>query len=233
MLPSATSPTPNAHARVYAGLKAALMEGDFVPGERLVVRIIAERFQTSPMPVREALQRLVSEEALVEHANRGAIVPEVDSEKISDLVRVRLPIEGTATEWAAATITAAELQHLEDIDARLHRCAETDDNSDFLSLNRAFHFTIYRAARSQLMLPIIERLWLRAGPWLNLVRAGAMIGLDLDHHAEMLDALRRGAGARARRALVADISDAADIMLRSLNAPAVPTALHLASTGPT
>jgi DNA-binding GntR family transcriptional regulator len=49
-----------------------------------------------------------------------------------------------------------------------------------------------------------------------------MIGPDLDHHAEMLDALQRGDGARARRALAADIGDAADVMLRSLNAPAVP-----------
>jgi DNA-binding GntR family transcriptional regulator len=213
---------PTAHGRVYTGLKAALMEGDFLPGERLVVRVIAERFQTSPMPVREALHRLVSEEALIEHTNRGVIVPEVDGAMISDLVRVRSAIEGAAAEWAASTITATELENLNTINGRMHRCAETGDSTDFLSLNRDFHFAIYRAARSQLVLPIIERLWLRVGPWLNLIRAGAMIGPDLDHHAEMLDALQRGDGARARRALAADIGDAADVMLRSLNAPAVP-----------
>ena len=229
MIDGSNSPAATAHSRVYAGLKAALMKGDFLPGERLVVRIIAEQFETSPMPVREALHRLISEEALINHANRGVIVPAVDGAMISDLVRVRSSIEGSATEWAASTITGAELTSLEDIDRRMHRSAEMGDTSDFLSLNRDFHFGIYRAARSKLILPIIERLWLRAGPWLNLIRKGATIGLDLDHHAELLDALRRSDGARARRALVADIGDAADVMLRSLNAPATPARPRRAS----
>ncbi len=207
---------PTAHGRVYSGLKTALMKGEFLPGERLVVRVLAERFKTSPMPVREALHRLVSEEALVDHANRGVIVPEVDGAVIADIVRIRSTIEGAATEWAASTIGDTELAHLEEINRKMQACAESGNSSDFLSLNRDFHFSIYRAAGSPLMLPIIERLWLRAGPWLNLIREGATIGLDLNHHAEMLDALRRDDGSRARRAVVADIGDAADVILRSI-----------------
>ncbi|HEV7275891.1 MAG TPA: GntR family transcriptional regulator [Devosiaceae bacterium] len=217
-----TSTSVSAHGRVYRGLKEALMSGQFQPGERLVVRVLAERFRTSPMPVREALHRLVSEEAVVDVANRGVIVPEVTTETISDLVRVRSSVEGAATEWAAATIGAAELAGLQEINDRMKEVAETGHTAEYLSLNRDFHFTIYRASRSQLIQPIIERLWLRAGPWLNLIREGATLGLGLDHHDEMLDALSRGDGVRARRALVADIADAADVMLRSVRAAPAP-----------
>ena len=73
-------PLPSAPGRVYAGLKSGLMTGKYHPGERLVVRILAEHFATSPMPVREALHRLVSEEALVELSHRGVAVPEVSAE---------------------------------------------------------------------------------------------------------------------------------------------------------
>jgi DNA-binding GntR family transcriptional regulator len=212
------------HARVYAELRQGLMNGDFEPGQRLVVRKIAERFETSAMPVREALRRLVSEEALFDHPNRGVIVPEASVEVIADIVRVRCMVEGSATEWAASTITLAELEAIDDINERMKACTTVDGSEKYLAFNRQFHFGIYRAARSATTQQIIERLWLRAGPWLNIMRGEATLGLGLDYHAEILAALRAGDGPKARRALVADISDAADIMLRAASAqpPAAP-----------
>lgn len=208
-----------AHSRVYAGLKSALMNGDFVPGQRLVVRQLAERFETSSMPVREALRQLVSEAALVDHPNRGVIVPDATVEVIGDLVRVRCSIEGAATEWAAQTISPEELQTLVRLNEGMNRCTSEGEAEDYLAFNREFHFAIYKASRSLVLQPIIERLWLRAGPWLNIMRDEATLGLGLDHHSEIIEALQKGEGARARRALVADITDAGDIMLRAASAP--------------
>lgn len=204
-----------AHARVYAELRRGLMNGDFMPGQRLVVRKIAERFETSPMPVREALRRLVSDDALFDHPNRGVIVPEASVEVIADIVRARCVVEGSAAEWAASTITASELEAIEMINERMRACTTVDGAEQYLAFNRQFHFSVYRAARSAVTQQIIERLWLRAGPWLNIMRGEATLGLGLDHHAEILAALRSGNGGRSRRAVVADISDAADIMLRA------------------
>jgi DNA-binding GntR family transcriptional regulator len=207
------------HAHIYAALRQALMNGDLVPGQRLVVRSLAERFETSPMPVREALRRLVSDEALYDHPNRGVIVPEATVETIADLVRVRCSIEGSAAEWAASTIAPHELEAIEHLNEAMRECALSGHAGDYLALNRQFHFGVYKAARSQMLQPIIERLWLRAGPWLNIMRDETTLGLGLDHHAEILDGLRRADGPRTRRALVADISDAADIMLRAAAGP--------------
>lgn len=207
------------HRRVYAGLKAALMNGDFLPGQRLVVRELSERFETSAMPVREALRQFVGDEALFDHPHRGVIVPDATIDVIADVVRVRCMMEGSATEWAASTITSGELDAIEALNSEMSRCTTEGDAANYLALNREFHFSIYRSARSQVVQPMIERLWLRAGPWLNIMRQGATLGMGLDHHAEILHALRRGDGVRARRALVADISDAADIMMRAATTP--------------
>lgn len=212
-------PHGTTHSHIYGQLRGALMNGDFVPGQRLIVRDLAERFNTSPMPVREALRRLVSEEALFDHPNRGVLVPEATVEVIVDLVRVRCSIEGSAAEWAATTIRAEEIAEAESINARMQAIAKRPGgHDDYLALNRQFHFLIYRASRSPVLLPIIERLWLRAGPWLNIMRQGATLGMGLDHHAEVLAALHKGDGPAARRGIVADLSDAADIMLRAANA---------------
>ncbi|MEQ1942645.1 GntR family transcriptional regulator [Mesorhizobium sp. VNQ89] len=206
-----------AHVRVHAGLKEALMNGDFLPGQRLVVRQIAEKFQTSAMPVREAFRQLVSDEALFDHPNRGVIVPEATVARISDLVRVRCNVEGTAAEWAATTISEAEIDQLVRLNERMHECVTENVMVDYLTFNRRFHFSVYRAARSPVLEQIIEKLWLRAGPFLNVVRPAYVSGLV--HHDEIIDALRRADGQAARRALVADLTEAADIVLRAAASP--------------
>jgi DNA-binding GntR family transcriptional regulator len=205
-----------AHAAIYAELKAALMNGDLKPGDRVVVRELSERFATSAMPVREALRQLVNDEALIDHPNRGVSVPDVDAAAVADLFRIRCAIEGSAAEWAASTISPDERRQIHDINAAMKVCVQTGRVMDYLALNRRFHFAIYRAARSQGLLPIIERLWLRAGPLLNVMRQEATIRQGLDHHTEILEALDIGDGARARRAVIADISDAGDIIQRAV-----------------
>lgn len=210
-----------AHNLIYQQLKEALMNGDFLPGQRLIVRELAERFSTSPMPVRQALQRLTSENALIDLLHRGVLVPEANVEAISDLVRVRCMIEGAAAEWAATTVTTAEIEELARINAAMLQAAKKQGGAkNYLALNRRFHFLIYGASRSPALVATIERFWLRAGPWLNIMRQGAMIGLGLDHHAAVIEGLKKGDGLMARRAIAADISDAADIMMRAATAPA-------------
>lgn len=213
-----------AHVRVHAGLTEALMNGDFLPGQRLVVRQIAEKFRTSAMPVREAFRQLVSDEALFDHPNRGVIVPEATVARISDLVRVRCNVEGTAAEWAATTISEPEIDELERLNARLRQCVTGEAMGDYLAINRRFHFSVYRASRSPVLQQIIEKLWLRAGPFLNIVRMDTAYLSGLVHHDEIIDALRRADGQAARRAVVADLSEAADIILR---AAASPTGIQL------
>lgn len=205
-----------AHAIIYAELKSALMNGDFQPGDRLIVRELSERFATSAMPVREALRKLVNDEALFDHPNRGVTVPAADVASVADLFRVRCAIEGQAAEWAAATISATELDTIHRINDAMKACVQTHEVSQYLALNRQFHFTIYRASRSKVLVPIIERLWLRAGPLLNIMRQEATIQQGLDHHTDILDAISKGQGPQSRRAMAADIADASDILQRAV-----------------
>lgn len=190
------------------------MNGRFLPGERLVVRDLAERFDTSAMPVREALRRLVSEDALIDVPNRGVVVPPITVEAVTDLVRIRCMIEGGVAEWAAASITGNELGAVTALNERMRAGIEQGLTDEFLSLNREFHFGIYRAGRSPALMQIIERLWLRAGPWLNVMRQDSTIRFGFGHHESILSALRAGDGSRARWALALDIADAGEVIVR-------------------
>jgi DNA-binding GntR family transcriptional regulator len=201
---------------VYRALREALMRGDVRPGERMVVKRLSEEYGAGALPVRHALQRLVGEGALSDEPYRGARVPIRSVDELLDLRRVRCAIEGQAAAWAAQSVTGEDLHRLHGLQAHMNVATETSQSEYYLDWNYQFHFTVYRAARSPLLIPMIERLWLRAGPYLNAMRTELTLGVGLDTHEMMLDALARGDSGAARHAIETEISEAAAFMVRAL-----------------
>ena len=85
------------HDRVYAELRRSLIHGVFDAGQVLRIVDLAETLQTSTMPVREALARLVSEQALEALPSRSVRVPLITLERLDDLARARRLVEGQLT----------------------------------------------------------------------------------------------------------------------------------------
>ena len=86
-----------------------------------------------------------------------------------------------------------------------------------LRLNRDFHFGAYRMSGRPELLAIIESLWTRTGPYLNLLYGRARPGaIERHEHDDMIAALRGRDGAGAERALAQDLIPNAQIVLESL-----------------
>ena len=206
-----------AYERAYHSLKRAIMSGDMMPGERLVVAELARRYGTSSMPIRQALHRLVAERALDERPNRGVEVPKLDVAGLMDLRRVRCAVEGQAAQWAAQTITAAELARLRQIQHRMRVRSSTWRRPRIIWRSMSTSTSPPTVPRGRpCSIPLIESLWLRVGPYLNTMRTETTLGLGLDQHDEVLAALERGDGAAARAAVERELSEAAEIMARAL-----------------
>ena len=198
-----------AQRQVYDMLRRALMSGQFRPGEGISIRKLARTCNTSMTPVREALRRLEIEGGLEEGANRVLSVPECDHAGLHELYTVRLSLEGLATENAAELITAPELQTVERACHAMADATEAFDTATYLENNWRFHASIYAAARSRLMVELIEGLWLRAGPMIRLVPGPAHFEHSMHSHWAALQALYRKDGKAARAAIEADLRDAA------------------------
>ncbi len=205
-----------AHDQIYLELRDGLMSGRFRPGQQLKLRPLAKAFGTSPLPVRDALGRLVAEKALTVSPSRTTEVPTLTREGFEDLSRVRRLIEGDAAAAAVERITAAERRELDRLNALMKKQFEDGDQTSYLAGNRAFHFTVYRASRSSVACEIIEGLWLRAGPALTLLSGfGQKITstMALVHHADLMRAFETGDAEAARAAIQADIHDASTCIL--------------------
>lgn len=203
----------NLRELVYDQLRDAFMSGYFAPGDYLNLRDLAQRFQTSITPVREAVRRLVAEGALVDAPARALRVPPLRRSRLVDLKRARLGVESMVTELA---VTNATEQDLDVLEAILDSAAAKRPKRpiDELNANRQFHFTLYRLGNSPTLLRFVESLWLQYGPFLNLIH----YTIDTDIRGSHTDHRRIVAAARTRdveatrRALVADISRSFDIL---------------------
>lgn len=202
---------------VYQQLKQALMSGRIAPGSTMTIRSLAASFGISPMPVREALRRLVAEHVLVLMPNRSVSLPVITRERFREITRIRTSLEGLAAEEAAAVISPEDIKLM----ARLNEEMESEhaaESAEYLVKNREFHFCLYRNCRMPTLLMIIESLWLQIGPLLTIQQlkyAGAGISVQT-HHRRALKALRKRDVKETRDAIVSDIEDAAKIIAASL-----------------
>jgi len=198
---------------VYVQLKEAFMIGAFAPGDTLNLRDLADRFETSMTPVREAVRRLVAEGALVDAPGRTLRVPGLDRSRLTDLKRARIALETMVTELAVQQIEPGEIEALEAI-LREAESADTKSPNDELKCNRVFHFTLYRISRSPTLLTFIESLWLQYGPFLNFLHTTIDRNIDGSHrdHHRIVQAARRGDTETAKEALTTDISRSFEIL---------------------
>lgn len=204
--------------RVHAELRDLLMGGDLAPGQKMSLRSVAETLGVSIMPVREAVARLVADQSLEVLPNRAVRVPLMTRARFRELTAVRLAVEGFAAEEAARSRTEADIAAMRRFEEAFQAEARSarPRAARAVRTNKELHFAVYRAAGLPTLVGIIEGLWLKIGPVLNLdlklsperLRTGGAA----EHHRRLVAAVEAGDAAAARDALIADIKGAASFI---------------------
>ncbi|MEP3279432.1 MAG: GntR family transcriptional regulator [Stappiaceae bacterium] len=188
---------------VYFALRDAFTRGEFAPGDSVSLRGLADQLGTSMTPVREAVRRLVAEGALIDTPSRTLMVPAFDARRMEDLKKARLALEALVLDQTMDRISEETITALETI---LSSPGSTGQKPD-LQKNYEFHFTLYRSSDSDVLLPLIEALWLQYGAYLNLVIHHENV-MEIEEHAfhlKIIEALRSNDRAAAHAALAKDI----------------------------
>lgn len=135
-------------------LRDQIVDGERLPGERLVERDLAAELGMSRLPVREALKDLASEGLVTPRPRSWAVVREFTSDDVRDLIEVRSAFEVLALEMAAARATPQGIAELRGI-VRAER--DASDRGDAVGARRAgvaFHATVDRLSGNRLLLEI-------------------------------------------------------------------------------
>ncbi|KAA9028575.1 GntR family transcriptional regulator [Niallia endozanthoxylica] len=176
---------PTLAQEVYSRLRENIMNGDFSPGEKISIRKIAERYAVSTMPVREALNKLQSE-GFVHFERRSIYVSQLSSKDLIEIFKIRMNLEEMAMEWSYPNIGENELIELTKL------VKEMDDKIDspieWNVLNKQFHTKIYSYSHSKPMLEILNAVWGRVEPYMNIYAASAYhLSLSQKEHGQMIE----------------------------------------------
>jgi len=196
----------------YSMILAAIDDGIYRPGDRLVESELAERFGVSRTPIREALQRLETQ-SLLTRDGRSLIVASLDHNQLAELYVVRAELEALAARLAAKHATPEEVRVLRGMVVEDRRLV---NNPAALSrANKRFHKLIHLASHNRFLvqqLDLVHRsMALLATTSLEAEGRGPAA---LDEHDAIVEAIARGDGGAADQALRDHISRAFETRLK-------------------
>jgi DNA-binding GntR family transcriptional regulator len=195
------------------------VDGRYAPGQRLIEQRLAEEFELSRTPLREALRLLQSEGLVDIEANRGARVRPLTIAGVVDLYELRSRLEAYAAERAAQFASPDVMQRLDHAVETFDHVA-TDATPDLVATSRAnslFHSTIVEAANHARLANMLARtvdhpLVFQAFATFDAQRFAA----SALFHRLIRDAIAAGDGRRAGALLEEHVLQGRDALLRRL-----------------
>jgi DNA-binding GntR family transcriptional regulator len=168
-------------------LRTAILSGTFRPNEKLNQADLAERFNVSRIPTREALRTLEAEGLVKFYPRRGAVVATMSPEEIEEVYEIRILLEINAAQRALKRMKDSELHEIREIQKRMTETAELDR---WVGLNDLFHQAIYKPSGWTRLVSVIEMLRNLTTPYVRMYVSDQFDRHAADiEHAEIVAAL--------------------------------------------
>ncbi|WP_021597377.1 MULTISPECIES: GntR family transcriptional regulator [Actinomadura] len=175
---------------VVAGIREAILSGEFVPNQRLIEADLSERFAASRAGVRAALVELANEGLIERVQNRGARVRAVSLEEAVEISEVRMVIEGLCAAKAAERATPADVAALQEIGEAMRTAVASGDVLGYSRLNERLHSRVREVSGQATASEVLERL--RAQNVRHQFRLAMHPGrpqVSLPQHLDIIDAI--------------------------------------------
>lgn len=210
---------PSKSAEIVEILQRRILTGEIPVGSWLRHEALAEEFETSRTPVREALHILNAQGTVTIVRNRGARVNGHSSRDIRDLGEVRAELEGFAAELAAERINDEQLEQLyaawrsfkealKDFVERPTQERDAEAGTRWVDANDEFHNVIVEASGNRQLIETIadiHRRYPKNTSYVAYAGNSRLLEKNLDEHDEIADAIARHDGATARRLMTAHL----------------------------
>ncbi|PPJ29470.1 GntR family transcriptional regulator [Nocardia nova] len=192
-------------------LRAAIVRGTLAPGTQLVEADLAAQFDVSRGPVREAMQRLVSEGLLHSVRHRGIFVIELSLADVVDIYRARTAIEGGALDLILDGRREIAYEALQSSVAEMHACAERGDATGVTDADHEFHQALVTSADSPRLVRAARTLLIETRMCLGALQTTYTdLGEQVREHVALREAIAAGPPRDVHELLVGHMRDAVD-----------------------
>jgi DNA-binding GntR family transcriptional regulator len=195
---AATAPQPEvprtelSSTWIYQELRRRIILGDFPPGARLRERELAEEFDVSRIPLREAIPQLEAEGFVTTLPRRGAVVTTLTMRDVDELFEVRLGVEVYANRLAAERVAAgADTSELRAVLERCDEAVSTGDTDRISESNTALHEAIISLSGNTLLQGMLRAAAGRQR-WIYRMTGGTDVRVRSDEHHRLCEAILAG-----------------------------------------
>lgn len=207
----------SAKQRVYETVKDWIIEGQFKPGEKVSDIEIAEYFNISRTPVREALQLLESQKLVKSFPGKATIVTDLVTDNIEKWYQPMAMLQQLAITLAVDKITPADLSRLKRLSDLFKERAKTQENPmPILKADKEFHSCILEAAGNEYIEDFCDVLWIH----IQRLEYGHFrdnsMEESVEDHENIIQALERKDG-YAASVLMKEHWDRTALLIRELN----------------
>ncbi|WP_024803951.1 GntR family transcriptional regulator [Nocardia sp. BMG51109] len=174
---------------ILGELRRVILDGAVPPGTAIPVREVAELFDVSHIPVREALKILLGEGLVAHEQHSGYTVARLTATELREMYLVRQALEEASLAAAVCCATPSDRALLVETHAALEQAIRDDDPVAYHRRSRRFHLALTRPSRMFRLLHLLESAWNVTEPVQSMVHVSRTdrVRLHTDH-ALMLDA---------------------------------------------
>jgi DNA-binding GntR family transcriptional regulator len=193
--------------RVRRQIADQIISGALRPGQELDEKKLAEAFNVSRTPVREALRQLAAASLVEWRPHQSAVVAKITPSKMVEMFEVMAELEGFCGRLAARRMTASEHANLISIHRKFRPYVQARDREGYHALNKTFHEAIYAGSHNQYLRAQASALYVRLAPYraYQLKRPDAL-RLASEEHQAIIDAIVAGDGDAAFALLTDHVS---------------------------
>jgi DNA-binding GntR family transcriptional regulator len=143
---------------VYDYIKDSILNGKYSPGEKINPKDLALLLDVSPVPVRDAINKLSTEGLIKVIPHIGATVADINQAEVEEIHMIRTELECFAIKMSITHITEERCHKLSKIIDDSERAMKLMKYDKYRKLNNQFHYGIYADSPYQLLVDIIMQL---------------------------------------------------------------------------
>lgn len=193
---------PSLSAQIYETIKTSILSLELPPGTLLSIGELADQFEVSRTPVRDALLLLEKDELVTLMPHRGAKVTEITAKDVREMYEMHIALECYAVRMVAPTLTEQELNNLAQILESSRQALEEGQYLEASNLGRQFHdIFVQKLANRRLTayLQDLDVLYTRLRNYSALLPG--RLQRSYEQHLAILNALKEGDTERAVQAM--------------------------------
>lgn len=191
------------YMRLRDQVRVDIVSGIWPLGSHVTLAQLAEHYQVSANPVREALLQLQGEGVIAMRMNRGAVIPLVDERYIDNLYRLRGAVQSMLVRDAARMAIPEQVNRMMELAAAYETAAQSNDPAACVEANRNLHRHIDVIADNPLAVDLLQGRATLVDAYRRSVGYGTgRLDLVVAQHRQIVRAIAAGDEEKAAQAML-------------------------------